>query len=158
MNTPVFSFSVDNRSISVCRRASSTYASTSSLCSGIVSLSTRGCSGASTTNVTPKIVSIRVVKVVRVVWSRPYSDMSNSMSTPSLRPIQLVCMMLIFSGQSIFEWSRSSSAYWVTLNSHWSRSRLETSEEHRSHRPSMTCSLARTVLQDGHQLAGAWAR
>ena len=101
---------------------------------------------------------MRVVKVVSVVWSRPYSDMSNSMSTPLLRPIQFVCMTLILSGQSIFEWSSSSSAYSVTRNSHWFRSRLETSVEHRSHRPSMTCSLARTVLQDGHQLAGAWSR
>ena len=101
---------------------------------------------------------MRVVKVVSVAWSRPYSDMSNSMSTPSLRPIQFVCMMLIFSGQSILEWSSSSSAYLVTLNSHWFRSRRETSEEQRSHCPSTTCSLARTVLQEGHQLAGAWSR
>ena len=43
--------------------------------------------------------------------------------------------MLIFSGQSICDWSSSSSAYFVTRNSHWFRSRLETAEEHRSQLP-----------------------
>ena len=101
---------------------------------------------------------MRVVKVVSAVWSRPYSDMSNSMSTPSLRPIQFVCMTLIFSGQSILDWSSSSSAYFVTRNSHWFSSRRTTSESQRSQRPSTTCSLASTVLSVGHQLAGAKSR
>ena len=60
--TPVFSRSVERRSISVRRRAWATYASTSARWPGWVSRSTSGCSGARTMNVAPNSVSGRVVK------------------------------------------------------------------------------------------------
>ena len=102
---------------------------------------------------------MRVVNVSRVFWSSPYSEMSNPIPTPSLRPIQLVCIVLIFSGHSSFEWSSSSSAYFVMRKNHWLRSRCVTAAPHLSQWPSSTtCSLARTVLHEGHQLAGAWSR
>ena len=37
-------------------------------------------------------------------------------------------------------------------------SRCSTTESHRSHKPSITCSFARTVLQLGHQLTAARLR
>ena len=61
MKTPVFSFSVDSRSISVCFLACVTYSSTSPRCSSVVICATSGCSGASTIKVAPYTVSGRVV-------------------------------------------------------------------------------------------------
>ena len=100
--TPVFSRSVDSRSISVALRACSTYLSTSRRREGGVSEATSGCSGASTRNVAPKSVSGRVVKTV--IGSPPgwwsVGAVSKTISPPSERPIQFVCIALIGSGQS----------------------------------------------------------
>src|SRR5450830_2123645 len=98
--------------------------------------------------VAPNSVSGRVVKTVSAS-SRPCSPKSTS--APSLRPIQLVCMSLICSGQSIVP--RSSSrrcAYSVMRRYHCSRFFLVTSLPQRQHLPCSTCSLARMVLQLGH--------
>ncbi len=63
VKTPVLSLSVDNLSISEYSLVVLMYFSTFSLLSGVVSSDTRLCSGANTINVTPKRVSILVVKV-----------------------------------------------------------------------------------------------
>ena len=63
VKTPVLSLSVDNLSISEYSLLVFIYSSTFSLLSEVVSSDTRSCSGANTINVTPKRVSIRVVKV-----------------------------------------------------------------------------------------------
>ena len=60
-------------------------------CSGVVSASTSGCSGASTMNVAPNSVSGRVVNTV----IGPASATRSAPSAPSLRPIQLRCIVLI---------------------------------------------------------------
>src|SRR3989344_3296385 len=101
------------------------------------------------------MVSGLVVKA-RTTFSEP-SSLKN-ISTPSLFPIQFLCMVLTRSGQ----FSRaprllsSSSAYLVMLKNHCSRSFCVTSFSQRQHFPSWTCSLARTVLQLGHQLTFAF--
>ncbi len=48
MKTPVFSFSVERRSISLSRRARAWYSATAARRSGVVNCATSGCSGAST--------------------------------------------------------------------------------------------------------------
>ena len=113
--------------------------------------------------VTPNNVSGRVVNTV-IRSSPPISaSKGNETSAPSERPIQFVCIAWIRSGQSIFEKSSSSSAYLVIRKNHCSRSRVSTTVSQRSHAPSpssrrSTCSLASTVLQDGHQFAAACPR
>ncbi len=105
-------------------------------------------------NVAPNRVSGRVVKT-----SRPASDRStgNVTRAPWLRPIQLRCMSLTFSGQSTR--SRSSarrSAYAVMRIIHWRRFFLKTGKLPRSERPSLvTSSLDSTVPSPGAQLTGA---
>src|SRR4029077_86390 len=73
---------------------------------------------------------------------------------PSERPIQLRCITTTFSGQSVSVSSpaSSSSAYCVILKNHCSSSRGSTIEPQRQQAPSITCSLASTVLSTGHQL------
>ena len=65
------------------------------------SASTNGCSGARTRKVAPNTVSGRVVKT-----STGPDDVGNRILAPSLRPIQLRCMVLIDSGHA--KASRSS--------------------------------------------------
>ena len=80
---------------------------------------------------------------------------------PSDRPIQLRCALMTRSGQVGARSSRSSSSSWaysVILKYHWVSSRLVTSLPQRSHRPSITCSLASTVWSNGHQLTGLFLR
>ena len=96
-------------------------------------------------NVTPNIVSMRVVNAAIDFISSPYSEMSNSMSTPSERPIQLVWLVFTPSGHSMSDMSSSSSAYLVMAKYHCGIERLITTASHRSHLPSFTCSLARVV-------------
>ena len=67
-------------------RASAMYRSTASRFSGVVSSPTHSCSGAMTMNVTPKIVSGRVVKISSL-RSEPW--MSKKTCAPTERPIQL---------------------------------------------------------------------
>ncbi|MNW61415.1 hypothetical protein D3C74_394690 [compost metagenome] len=75
---------------------------------------------------------------------------------PSLRPIQLRCIDLTFSGQSMR--SRSSarrSAYAVMRMFHWRRLRWKTGKLPRSERPSdVTSSFASTVPRPGAQFTG----
>ena len=97
VNTPVTLRSII-RSRSVRFFVRSIYASTSSFCASVVSCATNSLSGASTINVTPNIVSARVVKIVN---SMSLSFMRNCISVPSLRPIQLRCVSFIESLQSI---------------------------------------------------------
>ena len=79
----------------------------------------------------------------------------NTISPPSLRPIQLVCIVLIGSGQSSPLKSSSSSAYFVTRRYHWARSRFSTFAPQRQQWRSTpsTCSRAR-VPSFGHQSTG----
>ncbi len=66
-----------------------------------------GCSGANTMKVTPNTVSGRVVNIGMV---SPVSTMLNLMMVPSLRPIQLRCIILTDSGQSRSSRPSSSSS------------------------------------------------
>src|SRR3989338_3114624 len=93
--------------------------------------------------------------------------------TPSLRPIQLRCIVLIGSGQSNFSrlfsnlsgYELSSPVFFlftfsfllfpVILKNHCSRFFCITLWPQRSHWPSITFSLAKTVWQEGHQFTGA---
>ena len=99
----------------------------------------------------PNAVSGRVVNTRTFRCGRPATGRSNS--APSLRPIQLRCIVITSSGQpgSRSHHSSSSSAYAVILKNQPSISRSMTSESQRQQRPSSTCSFARTVWQDGHQ-------
>ena len=76
---------------------------------------------------------------------------------PWLRPIQLRCMILTFSGQSTRSRSSASrSEYAVMRIIHWRRLRRNTGKLPRSERPSLvTSSLESTVPRPGHQLTGA---
>src|SRR2546428_451029 len=108
----------------------------------------------------PNAVSGRVVKTRTRTPGRPTVGRSNS--TPSLRPIQFRCIVSTRSGQPgrRSHQASSSSAYAVILKNQPSISRGVTSELHRQQRPSSTCSLARTVWQDGYHLTvgrfGTW--
>ncbi len=101
-------------------------------------------------------MSTRVVKTEMVDWGESVAASSlKSTSVPSLRPIQLRCMVRTFSGQSpSLSRSRSnSSAYCVMRKNHCSSSRCSTTvSSWRQQRPFTTCSLARTVQHFGHQL------
>ncbi len=79
--------------------------------------STSGCSGASTMYVAPNSVSGRVVNTVIATSSWPST--AKSTSAPTLRPIQLRCIVLIDSGQSRRSRSaRSRSLYAVIRSIH----------------------------------------
>ena len=74
-------------------------------------------------NVTPKIVSGRVVNT-RISFSlTPGASSPNATSIPSERPIQFRCIVVTCWGHSIFEKSSSSSAYAVVFRNHCSKSR-----------------------------------
>ena len=111
--------------------------------------------------VAPKRVSGRVVKTSMAgsfgVWLAPSSAIGKRTLAPLLRPIQLRCMILTFSGQSTRSRSSASrSAYAVMRIIHWRRSFLKTGKFPRSERPSLvTSSLASTVPSPGAQLTGA---
>ena len=171
MNTPVLVRSSAVRSASVTLAACSRYAAraaagvscppvhSSGVSSGQASgasASASGCSGASTMNVAPNRVSGRVVKTLNGCSD----SVGKAMVAPIERPIQLRCMVLTDSGQSIR--SRSSSrrsAYAVIRIFHWVRVRVKTGKFPRSlRRSAVTSSLARTVPRPGHQLTGASSR
>ncbi len=171
MKTPVFSRVSLWRSISLIRPARSTYASTSARRSSVVSSATSGCSGARTMKVAPKSVSGRVVKTRmtgRSAWSFAGSWRSSAIllrasgkttSAPSLLPIQFSWAFFVVSDQSIQDrFSSRRSAYSVILKNHCARKRCSTGVPQRSHAPAITCSLASTVLHEGHQLTGASLR
>src|SRR3989338_147191 len=109
----------------------------------------RGCSGAMTRYVTLYIVSHLVVKAGNTL-----SSSLKYISVPSLLPIQFLCIVFTLSGHSLRSSIplSNSSAYFVILKYHCSSSVCVTSLLHLQHLPSMTCSLARTVEQSGHQL------
>ncbi len=102
--------------------------------------------------VAPHSVSGRVVKTS---ISSPPSVLKTTLA-PSLRPIQLVCMSRILSGQSMPSNDSNSSAYLVVRKYHCSRFFLITGVPQRSQWRSSphTCSRARVVLQFGHQSTG----
>jgi hypothetical protein len=102
--------------------------------------------------VAPNNVSGRVVKTETSVSS---SAIANSISAPSLRPIQLRCIALMRSGHSIVSRaSISSSAYAVVLKNHCSRFLDTTSAPQYSQWPSCTCSFASTTWSTGHHVTG----
>ncbi len=115
-------------------------------------------SAATTKKVAPNSVSGRVVKT-RTGSSRP--TIRKSTEAPVERPIQLRCMVRTGPGHTPSRAAMSSSnrsAYSVIRKNHCVRLRLVTSVPHRSQRPWITCSLARTVRSFGHQLTGAALR
>ena len=97
------------------------------------------------------MVSMRVVKT-SMRASLPVTG--NVTRAPSDRPIQLRCITTTFSGHSVSvsRPASSSSAYAVIRKNHCSSSRGTTVVPQRQQAPSMTCSLASTVLSTGHQL------
>jgi hypothetical protein len=152
VNTPVLVLSSTWRATSLLVPAWRRYSATMAACSGTVSASTSGCSGANTMNEAPNRVSGRVVNTV----IGPAAE-AKSTRAPSLRPIQLRCIALIESVQSSRSRSSTSrSAYAVIRIIHWRMLRLNTGKLPRSLRPSaVTSSLATTVPRPGHQLTGA---
>ena len=79
------------------------------------------------------------------------------MYAPSLRPIQLRCIVRTRSGQppSISRMSSSScSAYRVMRKNHCSMSRFSTDAPQRQQTPPEDCSFESTVCSCGHQLTG----
>jgi hypothetical protein len=105
-------------------------------------------------NVAPKSVSGRVVKTRSSSPPAWCSDgaVRKTISPPSDRPIQFVCMTRTGSGNSIPLKSSSSSAYFVTRRYHWSSSRFSTFAPQRQQWRSTpsTCSRA-SVPSLGHQ-------
>ncbi len=101
--------------------------------------------------VAPNSVSGRVVKT-----SIGSTSVGNPTVAPVDRPIQLRCISLIDSGQSIPSRSAiSRSAYAVMRSIHWRSGRRNTGKFPRSDRPSaVTSSLDSTVPSPGHQLTG----
>jgi hypothetical protein len=99
--------------------------------------------------VAPKSVSGRVVKTV-IRWP---PGVANTSSAPSDRPIQFVWRRRVEADQSsVSRLARSRSAYCVIRKNHCSSTRCSTfTSGWRSQKPLMTCSLASTVLQAGHQ-------
>ena len=87
------------RSLSVFNDEAFIYASTSALCSLLTIVCTNGCSGASTTKETPKIVSGRVVNTsILELSSRSKLKKTDA---PIDFPIQFLCCSLIDSVQSM---------------------------------------------------------
>ena len=77
-------------------------------------------------------------------------------SAPSLRPIQFCCALRVVSDQSSHSrLSSSRCAKSVMRKNHCAMRRCSTGVSQRSHAPAITCSLASTVLHEGHQLTGA---
>ena len=92
------------------------YSSTSAFCPSVVSFCTSSLSGARTMNVTPNMVSARVVKMVKV---SSVPSMRNCISVPSDRPIQLRCVSLMESVHStVSRPSRSRCEYALTRRHH----------------------------------------
>ena len=89
--TPVTVWSI-MRSRSVRPLTYFTYSSTACCCSGVVTCPTSSDSGARTKNVTPNIVSARVVKIVKLM---SLSATLMFTSVPSERPIQFFCVSFI---------------------------------------------------------------
>ncbi len=111
-------------------------------------------------NVAPKSVSGRVVNTVT---SSPPPSTGKRISAPSLRPIQLRCISMMFAGHrpsSSLCPESSSSAYFVMPMNHWSSSFWATGVwSWMKHVPSrFTCSLASTVWHSPHQLSVARLR
>src|SRR5262245_16579315 len=112
-------------------------------------------------NVAPNTVSGRVVKTGMkrsAVDGDPSGPVvtAKRISAPSLLPIQFAWAFFVDSDQSIQDRLASSrSAYRVIRKNHCDKSRCVTVVPHRSHAPAITCSLARTVWQEGHQLTAA---
>src|SRR5579863_4146053 len=90
-----------------------------------------------------------------VVPAAPLGPASlKSTNVPSLRPIQLRCMVRTFSGQpsSLSSPLSNSSAYFVVRTNHCSSSRCPTIvSSWRQQHPLTTCSFASTVAHFGHQ-------
>ena len=100
-------------------------------------------------NVTPKMVSARVVNIVN---STSLSFTRNFISVPSLRPIQLRCVSLSDSVQSILSSPSSRRCeYADTLRHHCFIFFCTTGCPPRSDTPSTTSSFASTVPNAGHQ-------
>ena len=98
-------------------------------------------------------MSTRVVKVSIARPSPPAT--SNTTSAPSDRPIHSRWSTFDRSGQSrSSRLSTRASAYAVILRYHWLITFCVTTVSQRSHRSPSTCSNARTVRQDGHQMTG----
>jgi hypothetical protein len=119
-----------------------------------------GWSGAIATKLAPNSVSGRVVKTSSFDRSAAPASGSGSGTSRGLRslPIQFSCISRTFSGQrsSVPAPSSSSSANTsVILRNHWLSLRRSTGAPERQPRPSITCSLASTVMSTGSQLTSA---
>ena len=113
-----------------------------------------GWSAATATKLAPKIVSGRVVNTSTLSMPPVLADSAKRKVRPWLLPIQFSCISRTFSGQcsSDFRPESRSSAKAVILRNHWLSLRFSTSAPDRQPRPSITCSLASTVMSTGSQL------
>ena len=155
VKNPSFSASPETRAMRSCVRnrvASARIRSPSD--DAPANISTSGCSGATRTNVAPKMVSMRVVNTSMSAGAPAGASGSPKRTrAPSDRPIQFRCIVRTLSGQwvSVSSAASNSSAYAVILRNHCSRSRVTTVVPQRQQAPSTTCSLASTVRSTGHQ-------
>ena len=133
-------------------RHSATKAAASGLAAAAAAAS--GCSAATARKDMPNSVSGRVVKTSTSSCPATGASRAKRTRAPSLRPIQFDCMVRTRSGQrsSPFSASSSSGANLVIEKNHWLSERFSTGAPERQPRPSITCSLASTVLSTGSQL------
>jgi len=105
----------------------------------------------------PYTVSMRVVKA-RISSSNPSIPSRNS--TPWLLPIQFSCISRTLAGQlsSPFSASSNSSENALILKNHWLSSRRSTSAPYLQPLPSISGSLASTVMSTGSQFTTAFRR
>ena len=157
VSMPRFSAVSTASSLVPARRHSATKAATSGSASSAFA---SGWSGATAAKVAPQSVSGRVVNTSSV--SKPFGAplVSKLNCRPRLLPIQLRCISRTFSGQcgSPSSAARSSSAMSVMRKNHWTSSRRSTGAPERQPRPSITCSLASTVMSTGSQFTTAALR
>ena len=113
-------------------------------------------------NFAPNNVSWRVVKIFNSLSPAGvvFGSSAKRISMPSERPIQLRCISRTLSGQrsSVSSASSSSCEYFVILKTHWLISRCSTIAPERQPRPSITCSLASTVMSTGSQFSLRFSR
>jgi hypothetical protein len=113
-----------------------------------------GWSAATATKLAPKIVSGRVVNTSMESIESTGAARRKLKSSPLLLPIQFSCIRRTFSGQlsSVSRPSSRSSAKSVIFRNHCASLRRSTGAPERQPRPSITCSLASTVMSTGSQL------
>ena len=130
------------------------HSATNAAASGLLrtTASASGWSIAMAQKLAPNRVSGRVVNTSTLGCGAGWASWKRNFMPVDL-PIQFSCIRRTFSGQwsSVFSPSSRSSEKSVILKNHWLSLRRSTSAPERQPRPSITCSLARTVWSTGSQ-------